>query len=141
MSNLLKLIFLTHFSEKPPNIFEKHNILIDNHLIIKSTKNNNSIKVPENLFQALYSQQVINQYRVDSLLNISYESFFLINHNNEKLLNTDVLVNCTLMEELYLIKKLFDKKILLKQDCESGYYYVIHCPPPLAHPCSHGYVL
>lgn len=29
------------------------------------------------------------------------------------------------MEELYIIKILFDNKILVQQDCESGYYFEI----------------
>lgn len=111
---------------KITNLFEEHNLFINDSIIINSIKNNKSIKVPESLFQVLYAQQVIKQYRVDSLLNISSESFLKINHNNEKLLNTDVLINSSLMEELYIIKKLFDKKILLMQDCESGYFYVVN---------------
>lgn len=111
---------------KITNLFEEHNVFIDDNHIINSIKNNRLIKVPESLFKVLYAQQIINQHRVDSLINKSNVSFFLINHNNEKLLNNNVLDNSTLMEELYIIKKLFDKKILLQQDCESGYYSVIN---------------
>jgi hypothetical protein len=111
---------------KITNLFEEHNVFIDDNHIINSIKNNRLIKVPESLFKELYAQQIINQHRVDSLINKSTVSIFLINHNNEKSLNINVLDNSTLMEELYIIKKLFDKKILLEQDCESGYYYVIN---------------
>lgn len=111
---------------KIKNLFEEHNVFIDDNHIINCIKNNRLIKVPERLFQVLYAQQISNQHRVDSIINKSSVSFFLINHNDEKLLNNNILDNSTLMEELYIIKKLFDKKILLVQDCESGYYYVIN---------------
>lgn len=111
---------------KIKNLFEEHNVFIDDNHIINCIKNNRLIKVPERLFQVLYAQQISNQHRVDSIINKSSVSFFLINHNDEKLLNNNVVDNSTLMEELYIIKKLFDKKILLEQDCESGYYYVIN---------------
>ncbi|MEA4967492.1 MAG: hypothetical protein VB048_05165 [Bacteroidaceae bacterium] len=111
---------------KITSLSSKYNQLIDDKVIIKSIKSNNPIEVSRNLYQELYARQVINQYRVDSLLNKNGEEAFLFNQNNERLLNPHALVNETLMEQLYIIKKLFDKKILLKQDCESGYYYVIH---------------
>ena len=111
---------------KITSLSSKYNQLIDDKMIIKSIKSNNPIEVSRNLYQELYARQVINQYRVDSLLSKNGEEAFLFNQNNEKLLNPEALVNETLMEQLYIIKKLFDKKILLKQDCESGYYHVIH---------------
>jgi hypothetical protein len=121
-----KIITVVIEKYKITNLFRKHNQLIDDKVIIESIKSHKPIEVSINLYNELYTQQIINQYRVDSLLNINYEKAFLYNHNNERLLNPHALVNETLMEQLYMIKKLFDKKILLKQDCESGYYYVIH---------------
>lgn len=112
---------------KITSLFSKYNNLIDDKMIIKSIKSNNPIEVSRDLYQELYARQVINQHRVDSMVKKNgEEAFLLFNHNNERLLNPHALVNETLMEQLYIIKKLFDKKILLKQDCESGYYYVIH---------------
>ncbi len=107
------------------NMFTKYNQPINDQVIINSIKSHNPIKVSKPLYNEFYTMQVINQHRVDSLLEIDVENFFFYNHNNDKLINPSALVNVTIMEELYLIKSLFQQKILIKQDCESGYFYEI----------------
>lgn len=103
----------------------KLNNNIDNETIIRNIESKKPIEVSKKTYQELYASQIIAQYRVDSLFNIGIEKFFFYNHKNERLLKPEVLVNETLMEQLYIIKRLFDQKILMKQDCESGYYFEI----------------
>lgn len=94
--------------------------------IIKTIKLGKPFLVPKTLYYELYSLQVIEQPRVDSLINLAgIDSFFISNKDNVRLLNPNALVNVTFMEELYSIKKLFEYNILLRRDCESGYYLEI----------------
>lgn len=104
---------------------KKDNENIDNKTIIKNIKSKKPIEVSKKTYQELYTSQVIAQYRVDSLFNFGIEKFFFYNHKNERLLKPEALINETLMEQLYIIKRLFDQKILMQQDCESGYYFEI----------------
>lgn len=104
---------------------KKGNRNINNETIIKNIKYKKPIEVSKEIYIELYTSQVIDQYRVDSLFSFGLDQFFFYNHKNEKLLKPETLVNETLMEHLYIIKRLFDQKILMKQDCESGYYFEI----------------
>lgn len=110
--------FLTH-------IFDQSNQPIDDQILINSIKSNEPIEVSKPLYDEFYTMHVINQHRVDSLLGEDINNFYFYNHNNDKLLNPSALENITIMEEMYLMKRLFDQKVLLKRDCESGYYYEI----------------
>lgn len=103
----------------------KSNRNIDNEAIIDNIKCRKPIEVSKETYLELYTLQVIDQYRVDSLFNHGIEQFFFNNHKNVKLLKPETLVNETSMEHLYIIKRLFDQRILLKRDCESGYYFEI----------------
>lgn len=105
--------------------FNKFNQILNDKILVQSIKNKNPIQVSEELYMEFFAKQVINQPRIDSLLELGIDKFFFYNHNNEKLLKYPLLINETYMEELYTIKVLFDNKILLKRDCESGYYYEI----------------
>lgn len=105
--------------------FKKNNENISVETIIDNIKHRKPIEVSKETYLELYPFQVINQYRVDSLFNFGLDQFFFYNHKNEKLLKPETLTNETLMEHLYIIKRLFDQKILMKQDCESGYYFEI----------------
>lgn len=107
-------------------IFKKYNQPINDSIIINNIKSKTTIEIPKKMYQELYSFQVVKQQRVDSLFDIGIEKFFFKNHKNERLLNPNALKNETSMEELYIIKVLFDQKILVQQDCESGYYYEVH---------------
>ena len=111
--------------DKIIGLFDKYNQSINSESIINSLKEDRPVYVSETLYREFYTSQVINQPRVDSLLYIDIEKVFFLNHKNEKLLNPNVLPDQTVMEELYVIKRLFDQKILVRRDCESGYFYVI----------------
>ena len=106
--------------------FEKFNQPINDDFIIKTIKSGKPISVSKELYYKLYGSQVIAQPRVDSLMNLGIDNFFIKNHISIRLLRiNDILEDATLMEELYAIQKLFEQNILLYRDCESGYYIEI----------------
>ncbi len=106
-------------------VFKKYNCKIDDSIIINSIRKKISIEVPLNLYQYLCSWQTISQQRVDSLLKIDIDKFFVKTLRNDRYICPDDFNHLTYMEELYIIKVLFDNKILVQQDCESGYYFEI----------------
>jgi len=107
--------------------FKKFNQPIDDDFIIKAIKSGKPISVSKELYNKLYyGSQVITQSRVDSLMNLGIENFFIKNHIGTRYLKlSNVIEGVTPMEKQYAIKKLFEQNILLYRDCESGFYFEI----------------
>ena len=108
------------------NEFNKFNQHVDDDCIIRTIKSGHPFSVSKTLYEELYGLQVIAQPRVDSLMNLGVNEVFIENKDNARVLKlNEILTNASLMEELYAIKKIFGQDILLKQDCESGFYVEI----------------
>lgn len=105
-------------------IFKKHNFKIDDNTIINKIVKG-PIEVPLKLYQYLYGWQILSQPRVDALRKVSIDKFFVETRKNGRYISPQAISNITSMEELYIIKVLFDNKILVDQDCETGYYFEI----------------
>lgn len=105
--------------------FKEFNLTIDEELILKAIESAEPCSVPEALYNELFSVRVLPQQRIDSLLTLGVGNLLITNNDNVRVLNINSLANMTLMEELYAIKRLFEHNILMKLDCESGYYIEI----------------
>ncbi len=107
-------------------IFDKYDQSVPLESIINSIKEDQPVDVSESLYWEFYTSHVVDQPKIDSLLNNNIDKVIFVNHKNEKILNPNVIPDLTLMEELHIIKRLFNQKILIRRDCESGYYYVLN---------------
>lgn len=125
------------YDKKPPIIvvmkktefiyrIKKYNLLVDDEFLIKVIKSKEPYLIKSKmLYNEFLGFQIVEQPRVDSLINLGINNFLIKNNINKLLLNPKFIENTTEMEELYAIRKLFEARILFKQDCESGYYLVI----------------
>lgn len=107
------------------SILNNNNEKIDEEALIDHVENRTPIKVNPEAYLDLFPYLVISQSRIDSVVDQGIDSLFFINSWNNRVLKGRILDSQTIMEDRYLMKRLFDEKILLAQDCESGYYYVI----------------
>lgn len=107
------------------NILNKNNEKIKEETLIDHIKKATPTPINAKTYLDLFPYLVISQPRIDSVVDQGIDSVFFLNAWNSRVLKGEVLANQTIMEDRYLIKRLFDEKILLARDCESGCYYVI----------------
>lgn len=106
-------------------ILNKNNEMVNEEVLIDHIENKTPIIINSQAYLDLFPYLVITQNRVDSVIEQGIDNLFILNSSNDRVLKGKILDNQTIMEDRYLIKRLFDEKILLAQDCESGCYYVI----------------